>query len=151
MAVRRAGPDDSADVARLLHQFNLEFSDPSPGVDFLTSRVAELIDAEELIALLVGDGPEGVAVLRFRPALWGVALDAYLEELYVVPRRRGEGLGRALLEAAIEAARERGADRIELGTSTDDVAARGLYESAGFTNREGGPDGPAMLFYERDL
>jgi hypothetical protein len=41
--------------------------------------------------------------------------------------------------------------RIDLGTSEDDVGARALYESAGFTNREGGPDGPTMLYYEREL
>jgi hypothetical protein len=41
--------------------------------------------------------------------------------------------------------------RPSLGTSEDDVAARALYESAGFTNREGSPDGPTMLYYERDL
>jgi hypothetical protein len=29
--------------------------------------------------------------------------------------------------------------------------ARALYESAGFTNDEGGPGGPSMLYYERDL
>ena len=40
---------------------------------------------------------------------------------------------------------------IELGTSEDDVAARGLYESAGFINREGGPEGPVMYVYEREL
>ena len=39
----------------------------------------------------------------------------------------------------------------DIATSVDDTAARGLYESAGFTNREGRPDGPAMLFYEREL
>jgi hypothetical protein len=33
----------------------------------------------------------------------------------------------------------------------DDVAARALYESAGFRNGEGGPEGPQMLYYERDL
>ncbi len=26
-----------------------------------------------------------------------------------------------------------------------------LYESAGFTNREGKPDGPVMYVYEREL
>jgi hypothetical protein len=40
---------------------------------------------------------------------------------------------------------------MDVGTSEDDTAARALYESAGFTNREGRPDGPVMLFYERDL
>ena len=60
-------------------------------------------------------------------------------------------LGGRCSRAAMEHARERGAAHIDLGTSEDDVAARALYESAGFTNREGGPDGPSMLYYERDL
>jgi ribosomal protein S18 acetylase RimI-like enzyme len=69
----------------------------------------------------------------------------------VVPARRGQGIGRALLEAAIELARAHGAVGIDLNTGETDTAARGLYESIGFTNREGGPEGPAMLFYEREI
>jgi ribosomal protein S18 acetylase RimI-like enzyme len=110
-----------------------------------------LIEAGEVTVLFVGDGPDGFAQLRFRPSLYTGALDAHLEELYVVPEGRGCGLGRALLEAAMNHARKRGAAHMDLGTSEDDVAARALYESTGFTNREGGPDGPRMLYYERDL
>ena len=51
----------------------------------------------------------------------------------------------------MEEARVAGADYIDLGTSEDDTAARGLYESLGFTNREGRPDGPVMYVYEREL
>jgi hypothetical protein len=40
---------------------------------------------------------------------------------------------------------------MDLGTSDDDVAARALYESLGFRNRERGPDGPITYFYEREL
>ena len=69
----------------------------------------------------------------------------------MVPLLRGQGIGRALLEAAMNAARGEGATHMELGTSETDTAARGLYESSGFTNREGKPDGPVMLFYEREL
>ena len=36
---------------------------------------------------------EGVAVLRFRPSLWSLVDECYLAELYVVPGRRGGGLG----------------------------------------------------------
>jgi ribosomal protein S18 acetylase RimI-like enzyme len=90
-------------------------------------------------------------VLRFRPALWSDALECYLPELYVVPHKRGHGLGRALMEAAIDVARREGADHMDLGTSEDDVAARALYESLGFSNREGKADGPISYFYERDL
>jgi predicted N-acetyltransferase YhbS len=68
-------------------------------------------------------------------------LECYLAELYVVPGRRGQGLGRALMEAAIELARREGATHMDLGASEDDVAARALYERLGFSNREAGPTG----------
>ena len=90
-------------------------------------------------------------MLRFRPSFWTGALDCYLEELYVVPDRRGQGLGRALMEAAIDHARRKGATHMDLGTGEEDVAARALYEGLGFSNREGRPDGPLNYFYEREL
>jgi GNAT superfamily N-acetyltransferase len=64
-------------------------------------------------------------------------------ELYVVPARRGQGLGRALMEAALREAKRRGADTMDIGIDEPDVAARRLYESLGFTNRVGGDDGPS--------
>jgi len=149
--VHRASPGDGEAIAGLLHDFQLEFSEPSPGVEALSARYEELIRKHEMIVLLVGEGPDGFAQLRFRPVVYSEGPYAYLEELYVVPALRGQGLGRALLETAMETARSEGATYMELGTSETDVAARHLYESAGFTNREGGPDGPAMLFYEREL
>jgi ribosomal protein S18 acetylase RimI-like enzyme len=149
--VRQASGADAPAVARLLHDFNTEFSEPVPDVDVLAERVAGFIDRDQATFLLAGAGPDGVAELRFRPSIMTGALDAYLEELYVSPASRGRGLGRALLEAAMGTARRRGAARMEIGTSEDDTAARALYESAGFTDREGRPDGPVMLFYEREL
>ncbi|HET8874165.1 MAG TPA: GNAT family N-acetyltransferase [Gaiellaceae bacterium] len=149
--IRLATAADAPAFGRLLHAFNMEFDEPTPDADVIAERAAPLIERSELTVLFAGHGPDGFASLRFRPSLYTGALDAYLEELYVVPERRGQGLGRALLEASMEHARERGATHIDLGTSETDVAARALYESAGFTNREGGPDGPAMLYYERDL
>jgi ribosomal protein S18 acetylase RimI-like enzyme len=150
-AVRRATPGDAPQVARLLHDFQEEYDEPSPGAEALEERYEELIRNKEMIVLLVGDGPDGFAQLRFRPWVYSAGLHSYLEELYVVPDLRGNGLGRALLDAAMDTARAEGAEQMELGTSEDDVAARKLYESAGFINREGGPDGPVMFFYERQL
>jgi ribosomal protein S18 acetylase RimI-like enzyme len=69
----------------------------------------------------------------------------------VVPALRGRGIGRALLEATIALAREAGATGVDLNTGETDTAARALYASHGFSNREGSPDGPAMLFYEREI
>jgi ribosomal protein S18 acetylase RimI-like enzyme len=149
--VRTAGPGDADAIGRLLHDFNTEYDEPTPAPAELAERVRLLLEAGHTMVLLVGTGPEGLAVLRFRRAIWSPGLECYLAELYVVPERRGRGLGRALLEAAIDAARRRGADTMDLGTSEEDVVARRLYERMGFTNRERGGDGPIMYVYERDL
>jgi ribosomal protein S18 acetylase RimI-like enzyme len=149
--IRRAERRDAADIARLLHDFNVEYSEPTPGVGELTETIGRLLEGGEITVLLAGEGPDGLALLRFRPGIWSTGLEAYLQELYVVPPLRGQGIGRSLLAEAIELSRERGADGIDLNTGETDTAARGLYESMGFTNREGAPDGPAMLFYEREI
>jgi ribosomal protein S18 acetylase RimI-like enzyme len=149
--IRLAGSDDAEAVGRLLHDFNTEFSEPTPGPKALAARVRKLLAGGDTTVLVGGPGPDGLAVLRFREAIWADALECYLAELYVVPDRRGHGLGRALMEAAIETARAEGATTIDLGTSEDDVAARALYESLGFSNRGGKPDGPLSFFYEREL
>ncbi len=151
LAVRQAEVADAEVIGRLLHDFNTEFDDFTPGPHALAERVRQLLASGETKVLLGGSGPDGLAVLRFRPALWTEGLECYLAELYVVPEQRGHGLGRALMEAAIELARAQGADGMDLGTSEDDVAARALYESLGFSNREGKPDGPTNYFYEREL
>ncbi|HTA33878.1 MAG TPA: GNAT family N-acetyltransferase [Solirubrobacteraceae bacterium] len=149
--VRRAGVADAESVGRLLNEFNREFGEPTPGAERLGARIGQLIEQGDTAVLLAGAGPDGLAVLRFRPAIWTQALECYLAELYVAPALRGRGLGRALMDAAIELARSRGASHMELGTGEQDVAARALYESLGFSNREGRPDGPLNYYYEREL
>jgi len=62
-----------------------------------------------------------------------------------------QGIGRAILRAALDVARAEGASHMDLGTSEDDEAARALYESEGFDCHEGKGSGPLSLFYEREL
>ena len=149
--VRRAERSDADAIGRLLDDFNREFDEPTPGATALAERVRQLLDAGDTVILLGGGRPDGLAVLRFRLSVWLEGLECYLAELYVVPDRRGQGLGRALMEAAMDVARAEGATYMELGTGEDDVAARTLYESLGFDNHGGRPDGPLNFFYEREL
>ena len=151
LAVRRGETLDAEVIGRLLHDFNSEFDEPTPGPRRLAERVHQLLVDREITVLLGGSGPDGLTVLRFRPDIWTRALECYVAELYVVPGRRGQGLGRALMEAGIELARQQGAEYMHLGTGEDDIAARALYESLGFSNRAGKAQGPVTLFYERDL
>ena len=68
----------------------------------------------------------------------------------MVPERRGQGHGRALITDVVRVAREQGADYAFLVTSEDDRLAQRLYEAAGFRRTEG-EDGPVMIAYEREL
>lgn len=146
--------DGVATAAHLLHQFNTEYDEPAPPPEELAARLVELIEADQVTVLLAraheAGEPVGVAVMRLQPSVWSRAQEAYLAELYVVPARRGQGHGRALITEAVRVARERGADYAFLVTSEEDVLAQRLYEAAGFRRTEG-EDGPLMLAYEREL
>src|SRR3954451_8056120 len=114
-STRRATPGDAPQVARLLRDFNAEYDQQTPDPETLESRYEELIRSKEMIVLLVGEGPDGFAQLRFRPWVHTAGVQAYLEKLYVAPDLRGNGFGKARLETAIETACSEGADFMEVG------------------------------------
>ena len=141
-------PDDDGmtSAAQLLHDFNVEYDEPSPPPDLV---------AGDHVSVLLARVPEtgetvGVAVLRLQPSVWSQGQEAYLAELYVVPARRGEGHGRELITEFLRISRERGADYALVVTSEEDRQAQRLYEAAGFRRTEG-EGGPLMLAYELDL
>ena len=54
-----------------------------------------------------------------------------MNDLYVEAEARGEGVGRALIEAAAEVGRERGSPILEWSTAPDNATAQRLYDSTG--------------------
>jgi GNAT superfamily N-acetyltransferase len=81
---------------------------------------------------------------------------AELKRMYLQPEHRGRGLGRTLLNHAIDWARDRGCQAIVLGTSTAMTAAQRLYESAGFSRtgtrtEAGANDSRCEVLYRLDL
>ena len=77
---------------------------------------------------------------------------AELQRIAVASGHRGIGLGRALLAASVEHARERGANRMLLEVREDNEAALTLYARAGFTELDRRPryyrDGTAAVVLE---
>jgi ribosomal protein S18 acetylase RimI-like enzyme len=91
----------------------------------------------------------GVCHLRYRFAVWTGAEDCWIEDLFIAPEARGSGLGRALVGAAFDRARERGCVRMELDVNEANPAAVGLYESLGFESRSVPPGGRNLLMRRR--
>jgi GNAT superfamily N-acetyltransferase len=59
-----------------------------------------------------------------------------MNDLYVVEPARGQGVGRALIEACAEVARERGAHQLEWVTAPDNRTAQRLYDRTGAEREE---------------
>lgn len=136
MRVWRADSGESATVASLIAEFGAWWGNATPPPRDLRASVERIMaggDGEFLLGAVAGGGePAGVCQLRFRWSVWKSAQDCWLEDLYVREGARRSGLGRALVEAAVERAREHGAQRIELDVKEDNAPARRLYEACGF-------------------
>ena len=149
-SVRFATVADAAVVADLLDRFNREYDTPTPGPAVLAARLERLLSSDNVVALLAGDPAVGLALLTLRPNVWHAGPVALLDELYVVPVERGDGIGTGLLKAAEEACRQRGADLLEINVDGEDTDARRFYERRGYANHDPGQTEP-QLYYHRDL
>jgi ribosomal protein S18 acetylase RimI-like enzyme len=145
IVIRNATSADAPTLGRLgallvmlHHDFDPDrFIAPGPGTErgyggFLVSQ----LDGQDSIVLVAEvDGDVlGYAYARLEGNDW-MALRGpagVIHDLVVDPGRRREGLGRALLEAALQALADRGAPRVVLSTAQRNEAARRLFESAGF-------------------
>lgn len=143
--------EDFTRAAQLQVDFDAEYGTSVLEAPELAEHLERLSAQGDTSVVLIGEPPVGHAILRYRLQSTANELEAYLAELYVVPRLRGRGLGARLLRAVIDDARSRGATHLDLNTSEDDTAARALYERFGFDCHEGRGAGPLALYYELDL
>ena len=153
-----AGEDEADAVAALLAGFRSHFGKSEPSDESMLRSVERIMAERGGEYLLAAPGGEGEAVnaaeaagvcqLRFRWSVWTESEDCWLEDLFVREEARGRGLGRALVEAALERARERGCRRIELDVNEDNTAALALYEACGFS-REPKPPGRTLFVARR--
>jgi GNAT superfamily N-acetyltransferase len=77
----------------------------------------------------------GIAHYIFRPSTWEVEDFCYLEDLYVDPKVRGGGVGRALISELEKIAAQAGSKRLYWTTAPDNEVARKLYDKVAITDR----------------
>lgn len=145
--VRIAGAGDAGNVAKQLHDFNAEFGTPSPPVAELERRFGALLLRNDVLVIVAED--QGFALLTLRPTPYWDGPLAQLEELYLVPGRRGRGIGGAIMELAIAECIARGCEEMHINVDEPDEGARRFYERLGFSNFEVGED-YRMLCYIRE-
>jgi ribosomal protein S18 acetylase RimI-like enzyme len=126
------------------HPFGDLPADRHPPVVALRHEVVQAGAGEDVVAEQDGEvvgytyaGVEGFDYMALRgPA--GVLYD-----IVVDPTRRGQGVGRALLDATIAELAARGAPRVVLSTAQRNEAAQRLFAAAGFR--------PTMIEMTREL
>jgi GNAT superfamily N-acetyltransferase len=147
---RLAGPADADEVARLLHDFNTEFDTPSPGPAVIGERLRRLLAGDVTLAIIAGTPPVAVALVTLRPNVWYDGQVALLDELYVAPARRNQGIGTAVIRELLAVAQARGVELVEINVDEGDVDARRFYERHGFTAI--GPEtGERAFYYHQEL
>lgn len=116
------------DRAPLRHLFAL--ADDAP------LQIARYFEAGEVLVMRDGDGILGH--LQLVPTDAADVLE--LKSMAVLESRRGHGIGRALVAAAIAHARKRGAARLVVSTATAGVGQLRFYQRQGFRMTHVVPD-----------
>ena len=131
IAVRPAAPADEGAWRQLWDAYCAFYeADVPPDVSAETWR--RVLDPAAAVEGLVAerDGRVvGFVNCVLHPSTWATGTSCYLEDLFVAPDVRGSGAGRALIEAVIERARERGLEKVYWHTRADNATARALYDT----------------------
>ena len=136
--IRRAGPEDAAEIARVLHA---SFVDYEPL--YTRGGFEATTPTTERVLARMAEGPMWVA-LRDSDVFGTVAAVLKQESLYmrgmaVLPAARGLGVGARLVEQVESWARVERCTRVFLSTTPFLSAAIRLYESAGFRQTDEEP------------
>ncbi len=137
MIIRDATLGDRAGWDRLwqgfLHYYGTSL--PGPVNEATWARLMDPACPMKMRLAEVGGQVLGFAIHQHHPSTWVLGDDCYLEDLFVDPAARGQGLGRSLIEDLISLARSKGWHRLYWNTDARNTTARRLYDS--FTPDDG--------------
>jgi GNAT superfamily N-acetyltransferase len=130
------GPSDLEDALPLISEYQ-RFYEVQPDEDRNAVFFRRFTESDDDGMLLGARGADGVLVgyacLHWRLDTVAAREVVCLHDLFAVPAVRGTGAGRALLEAAADVARDRGAAALVWSTAPDNSTAQRLYEATGAT------------------
>ena len=116
-----------------MQQFSLEVNAPLT-MEHIEMALEPLLDNPSLgdVWLIEDDQPIGYLVITWG---WGIesgGKEALIDELFVVPEARSQGLATAMLQAALNRAQELGTKAVFLETELENPKSRDLYKRLGF-------------------
>ena len=134
-SIRPATPADVPlilDLIRALAEYEREpDAVKTTEADLMRDGFGELPCFECLIAESGSGEPAGFALYFYNYSTWRGRAGIHLEDLFVLPRFRGEGLGKALLAAVAARAVEKGCVRLQWDVLTWNQTAIDFYQSLG--------------------
>ncbi len=127
--IRRLVAADEA-AWRPLWQGYLEFYESHVDEATTAATFRRLVGDRQFFAFVAEGGGSLIGFVHcvIHPATWSICDYCYLEDLFVSPAGRGEGVGRSLIEAVYAEAARRNLDRVYWLTHESNVSARGLYD-----------------------
>jgi GNAT superfamily N-acetyltransferase len=128
--IRDAGERDAEVLAPLIEQ--LMHKPQTPEQICIRLRRLAGTGVDKVLVIVVGGRVVGVAGVTYSWLLHADAPTARLMSIVVDEGCRGRGIGRQLVEASVEQARNWGCDRIELTSRLERAAAHSFYEAVGF-------------------
>lgn len=129
VVIREARSEDAGRVLELLTLIPANASLSPAEIQAAAQRFRESLAMDVLVAEVDGE-VVGFLVLSFVPAISG--LRALIDDLAVDPTYRRQGIGAALVEAAVQQADRRGATHLLVDTSRGDPVAQEFYQACGF-------------------
>ena len=134
---RPAQPGDVPLLLRLMQGFYRDTETPLDA-EAAKGALAALVADPALgraFVIELDNEPAGYVVLSLGFSLEFLGRDAFVDELYVVPERRGHGLGMAAIRELESVAAGLGVKALHLEVGPDNESALGLYRRAGFADR----------------
>lgn len=141
ISIRPWAQNDFAQAARIIHRSYCDTADSRINSQYRTEE-----GCAELLAILTdhiwcGDFLGGVSCVALRPSgsLAGVLIASrvssgvgHIGQISVHPAHQNRGIGRRLIETALEEFRRRGFSKVTLAVTNANQSADHLYESCGF-------------------